>query len=159
MLIERFKNHNNKDHYCLLSEEMSIKNSRARIDLGGYEIVNGELDSSIGIEIKVSQSDFYSGYGRNFDFEWNYLAVPTELVSLAIRMLRRWNKKYVGVIEVDSRSNVNIIQSANYHGGCFDCKPININGISYTLNYPIHRQYVDNEYILANKIYKERDTD
>lgn len=143
VLIEKFANGNNEYCYCYLQPEVSVGN-RKRVDLGGYEYIDMEADASIGIEVKVSQSDFYSGYGRNFDFEWNYLAVPTELVSLAIRMLRRWHKGYVGVIEVDSRSNVNILKHAVYMPSRQGIT--NPKGYSYSLGWAFHERYVDNEW-------------
>ncbi len=61
------------------------------------------------VEIKQIAQDFYSGHGLNFVGTSNYLAVPSELVGVAIEFLRDDQMDYVGVLEVTDDAFVRLV--------------------------------------------------
>lgn len=85
----------------LLEEVPCGNNDRCRCDLAGVLYRNSEPIATIGIEIKNFQSDFNTGSGQNFEFDYNYIAVPSVLVGYAIRYLREKSMEWVGVLEID----------------------------------------------------------
>ena len=115
-IIRRFEENKTKETSVFLSREVKVSTYN-RCDLAGYEVHKGKVmeNDSIGIEVKISKADFLSGYGTNFCFNWNYVAVPPELVGYALRRLRSLNFDYVGILECCNNGHVFIAKFPRYH--------------------------------------------
>ena len=68
---------------------------------------------TVGVEVKSSVNDLYSGYGRNFVCDLNYLICPPDAIAAAARLLDRMNRRDVGII-VFGRGRTTIVRSAEW---------------------------------------------
>lgn len=95
----------------------------------GYKLYNGKvadlyavkcdeygvIEETVVVETKQAVEDFYSTHGFNFIGLRNYIAVPSELVGRAIVFLREeLQNVHIGVIEVDTCGNAQIIMESRY---------------------------------------------
>ena len=84
-----------------LKHEYHMKNGNIP-DFYREVTVDGKKQDSIIVEIKQTASDFYSGHGLNFTGMSNYIAVPTNLIGLAVDFLKD-NFPYrqdIGILEI-----------------------------------------------------------
>lgn len=70
-------------------------------------------DYTVGVEVKSTLGDLYSGWGRNFVCDLNYLICPPDLVAAACRLLERLNERDVGVIAC-GKGKTTIIRPATW---------------------------------------------
>ena len=84
------------DYQCVLNSD--VKSNRGKIfTLAGYELYDGEKDSSICIEVVQSIEDLLKLSLDDFTFDINYICVSSALVGQAIRSLR--SRCDIGIIE------------------------------------------------------------
>lgn len=105
---------NQNENYSLdLLEEVPCgKNNRCKCDLAGILYKGSTPDATIGIEVKISETDFNSNFGLNFEFDYNYVAVPSVLVGFAIRELCKRNCQHVGVLEITNNGQLYFVMDA-----------------------------------------------
>lgn len=103
---------NENYHLELLEEVPCGEDDRCRCDLAGVLYQASIPDATIGIEVKISETDFNSNCGLNFEFDYNYVAVPSELVGFAIRELREKQRQYVGILEITDNGQLYFVIDA-----------------------------------------------
>ena len=116
-LLNHFGSSNDSLCHIMLSKEFPC-NGQCRCDLAGYEYHDDKPYASIGIEIKQSRSDFYSGRGLNFTFDVNYInyiCIPSELVGEAVVYLKEHELFDVGIIEWLGNNTVRLIKKPSYN--------------------------------------------
>ena len=86
------------DYQCVLNSDV-INSIGETVSLAGFEYIDGEKDNSIGIEVKQCIEDFCVGMQHSFNYDINYLCVPSSLVGYALRYLNGNSDYYVGIIE------------------------------------------------------------